>query len=530
MKQTTVNDTKTTKPDIIVFMMDQLAAKWLEQARQEQIIATPSFDRLRAMGVEFTSCISSNPLCAPARATLATGMNSHGHGVIENGYALDPKLPNFMRSMQSNGWATGLFGKSHFRPHYSGLYQDYTVYGYDVVHNTEDARGGEWLDWVRTEHPEHFDDVLSSVWAAGILPEFSAYGPDNLNIKARVEKLRKEKGLTGPATDTDGPLPFPTELSQTEWITGHALDFLRNTPADKPVLAQLNYVQPHCPFTPPGEYLDQVEVDRIPDPLPANWETDPNCPQYIKRKKNLTRETPDWKRRRQYYFADIIHLDAQLGRVLDTLEETGRLANAVIMLLSDHGEMLFDHGLRRKGGAHYDACIRVPLIIAGPGLQKGVSCDALVQLEDFCPTIMELTGLTLPQQQPEGPRIKGPYMTFEPEDIPVIPGRSLLPFCRGETVTNWREAAYVESFCDLDSDDPRDWARTVRTQRYRYTWFPQGGEELYDLQADPGEQINQSSNADYANIREEMRERLLQAVVLQDYPRTRRNLYAFGVH
>lgn len=83
-------------PDIVLFMVDQLAAKWLEAARHGAC-DTPHFDRLAAEGVSFTRAFSSNPVCAPARATLATGLTSRQHGVTENGYRLDLDVPTFMQ-------------------------------------------------------------------------------------------------------------------------------------------------------------------------------------------------------------------------------------------------------------------------------------------------------------------------------------------------------------------------------------------------------------------------------------------------
>jgi arylsulfatase len=514
--------------DVVFFVVDQLSAKWLECA-DTGAFSTPNIDRLRARGTTFTRCFASNPVCSPSRATLATGLTSRGHGVLENGYALDPGLPTFMRVLQSSGWRTGAFGKLHYRPHFASLFPEYHQYGFDVVHNTEDARGGEWLDWIAAEHPEHFEEVLSTVWAAGIIPEFARYGPESKDLKAQAQELRKKMGLSGPATDSDGPLPFPAGLSQTEWITRHALQFIHETPKDTPYLAHICYVQPHCPFTPPREYMDSVDMSKIPDPIHPTWPEDPNVPAFLRRQTNLL-HGDDWRERRRLYFADIVHLDAQLGRVLDAIEESGRMENTLFVFLSDHGELLYDHGLRRKEAKHYDACIRVPLIIAGSGLRAGVTCDAFVQLEDICPTVMDATGQTMPPVKPENPDIVGPYVTYNPEKMPVLPGKSLLPWCRGHHPKGWRDSAYVESYNDLSSDDPREWARTVRTPNHRFTYYPNGGEQLFDLCADPEEQENCCADPRYSTVRSELLEKLLCHVILQDYPRTRKGLYAFGVH
>src|SRR5690349_3386243 len=91
-----------TKPNIVFFMVDQLSAKWL-WGPAAKAIRTPNFDKLRASGVAFTSACVSNPICCASRATLATGLTTRGHGVLQNGYELDPAVPTFMQQLQRNG-------------------------------------------------------------------------------------------------------------------------------------------------------------------------------------------------------------------------------------------------------------------------------------------------------------------------------------------------------------------------------------------------------------------------------------------
>lgn len=125
--------------------------------------------------------------------------------------------------------------------------------------------------------------------------------------------------------------------------------------------------------------------------------------------------------------------DYQLGQVLDLLETKGRDQNTYIVFLSDHGELLADHGFTGKEERHYDPCIRVPLIITGPGLQRGQTCDNLVQREDICPTVLEIANQSFPPM----PKM-GPYLKVEDEDLPQLPGQSLLSLCQGECPSNWR--------------------------------------------------------------------------------------------
>ena len=515
-----------SRPDVVLFMMDQLSARWLEGASGAATPA-PNLDRLRAMGTSFSRAFTSNPLCMPARSTLATGLTTRGHGVLQNGHQLDPALTTHMQLLQQAGWRTGAFGKVHFRPHFAGVYPDYRPYGFDVQHITEDARAGEWLDWVREAHPEHFEAALATIWPTAI-PELSAYGPDRENLAERIRTVRKSfdwrtdafPGNTGGAYT----LPFPEQVSQTAWIARHALGFLRDTPGDQPLYAHVSFVQPHSPFCPPEGYMARVDVARLTPPAPVEWLDDPLHPQCFDRRGEGGRVIPPrWREVRHYYFADVCHLDSKLGLVLDALEATGRLGDTLVVLLADHGELLFDHACRGKGEFHYDACIRVPLIVAGPGLQRGATCDAIVQLEDVLPTILEATGVAYPT-----PEVLGPYLKHEPE---TLPGRSLLPWCRGERPEGWRDAAYVESYNNINSVSPIHWARTLRTADWRYTLYPGGsGEQLFPVADDPEEQHNLAGDPGYAAVRRDLRDRLLELIILQDYPHSPREVFSLGVH
>jgi arylsulfatase len=505
------NGGRAMGPDIVFFMMDQLAAKWLEVARAGAA-PLPHFERLAGMGTNFRRCVSSNPLCCPARATLATGLSTRGHGVLQNGYYLDGSIPTFMRLLQEAGYQTGGLGKIHFHPHYSTLHPDYRPYGYDVQHITEDGRGGEWLDWIRSEHAEQAGAVYSTVWAREI-PEFGEYGPDGEDLAADMAKVPVLRGAY--------ELPFPEELSQTNWITGHAVDFMGTADVGRPLLAHISYVQPHSPFAPPAGYRKFVDMAKVPGPVEREWRDDALGPVCFDGLANTDNIEFGWEEAREHYFADLVHLDAQLGKVLEALDRRGRLADTYILLLSDHGEMLFDHGMVSKGEMHYDACVRVPLMIAGPGVERGRERDEFAQLEDIFPTVMEMAGLELPE--PLAMRLK--------LDHEVLPGRSLLPLCRGERVEGWRDAAYVESYNNIDSNTPANWARTVRTAEWRYTMYPQGnGEQLFNLVDDPDEQVNLAGEAEFAEVRSEMRDRLLEMVILQDYPHSPRSRFAYDVH
>jgi arylsulfatase A-like enzyme len=509
------------RPDIVFFMVDQLSAKWLE-GDCAKVIPTPNLDKLREMGVTFRSAFSSNPLCCPARATLATGLTTRQHGVLQNGYELDSGLVTFPRLLQRAGWRTGAFGKVHLRSHYHGVRPDYRIYGYDVVRNTEDPRVGEWSDWVRQAHGDCYEAALSCCWSTEI-PELRAYGPDGEDIASRIREVRRRMRV-GERPHGNYALPFAEEVSQTAWITAHAVEFIRRTPPGTPLHAHVSYVQPHSPFCPPGDFLPLVNAEAIPRPIEPEWLEDPRHPPCFDASEGVHRAIPDdWRDYRSYYFADVAHLDRKLGEVVDALHQAGRWENTYLFFFSDHGELLLDHAFTGKAERHYDACIRVPLIIAGPGVRGGLECDAFVQLEDLMPTVLEMAHLAAPTLP-----VGGVFQKVEPC---ALPGRSLLGFCRGQPPSPWRDSVYVESYNNLRTNSPQEWARTIRSRHWRYTCYPAGGgEQLFCLAEDPDETRNLTYEPECAEVRSRLRDTLLEAVILQDHPHTPRSLFQLGVH
>lgn len=513
------------RPNIIFFMVDQMGAKWLEAA-MNGICDLPNLRRLQAMGTTFDHAFSNNPVCCPARATIATGLSSQAHGLLSNGFRLNPDIPTFMKTLQSVGWRTGAFGKIHFYPFDSEYYPypDYREYGWDVVHNTEDNRTGEWHEWVRDEHPEHYEGLLSTpaTWAKE-LPYYDSYGAEKVNLTEKMHRAKDNMRLPEGAHGGWGargfsyfPLPFPEELSQTNWITDHALGFIRETPAQQPLYTHISYVQPHPPFHTPARFLERVKTALIPEPVGGGE----SC-----------RVVPDWREMRKYYFADFMHIDEQIGRVLDVLETTGRLANSYLVFTSDHGEMLGDHNRLSKSQNHYDPVYRIPLIIAGPGIERCAVCEAFVQHEDICPTILDMDEMLI-NLHPR-PLIRREFLE---QETPRFNGRSLMPWCRGETVNGWRTSALIESFgCICEGPNctriRKSWKKTLRNSEFRYSMIVgHDEEELIDLARDPDEQTNVAGDPRYGDALVRMRHDMLKRLAMQDFPLPPRDLVVIGAH
>ena len=163
---------------------------------------------------------------------------------------------------------------------------------------------------------------------------------------------------------------------------------------------------------------------------------------------------------RRHYFAMVAETDAMLGQVLDTLEATGQLHNTYIIFASDHGEMNMEHRQTLKN-AMYEASARVPLIVAGPGLQQGVISDELVSLIDLFPTLMDMSGL----DHPEG-----------------LDGVSLLPLCRGDA-TGRPNYVFSEYHSNFSNTGIAMW----RQGPWKYIRYAGHPPQLFDLENDPEE-------------------------------------------
>lgn len=492
-------------PAIVFIVVDQLAARWLETAWQGAV-PLPNLTALRSRGLVFRRAFTIAPVCTPSRASLLTGLRPGVHGARDTGYRLDPRIPTFPRLLREAGWNTGAFGKLHLAPQLDPSGMDPHDYGFDAAALTEDSRVGAWLDWIRVEHPDHLQAALSTVW----MTEHPAIDDDD-ELRREIAQARAAfPEVSGRAY----PLPLPAELSQTAWITDRACEFIRGTPRDDPFLAYVGYVQPHDPFSPPQAFVDTVDLDAVPAPVPAA-PLEGRIPYYLSsRFIEPSYTNSDWRRERALYLADLAHIDAELGRVLGALRDTDR-DDVLIVFTADHGELLHDHGLIGKGEKHYDGAIRVPLIVVDSRADRRASNERfdLVDSTDLAPTVLEWAGVVAPfnPRWPDG------------EPLQSLPGRSLLS---GPTE---RDAVYVESNTSDAAGSRTAWSRTLRTATHRYTrHLGGGGEQLFDLVEDPDEQHDLARNPSVAGVREQLVERLVEASAAAEYPYPSHGLFRAG--
>lgn len=489
--------------NLVLLMADQLSACWLELA-MSGACPTPNLTRLAARGVRFTRCISHNPVCMPARASLLTGRSSRVHGVLLNGYELDPAVPTFPQALQRAGFSTTGVGKFHLQCHNRSAHNDVRPYGFDHAEVTEDIRAGDWLDWVGEAYPRHYEAALATVWP---VPCLEAYGRGRRNL---LPEVRAAAARHRPGYSRAYPSVVPEECMQTRWVGERTAAAIAS--AREPFFVSGSFVDPHDPYDPPERLLETVRLDAIPPPICPAWPHDPDAPPLYHRSEIRRAfagvDGAEWVRMRQHYLASVAFIDEEVGRVLSALEAAGVAERTWVVFTADHGDMLGDHGLPMKGAWHYDACVRVPLIVAGPGCVH-CECSAPVETLDLFPTVLELCGASP-----------------EPSE-----GRSLAPWLRGGRPAAWRSAAYAESYATYDDTEPDGWSRTLRSVGARYTYHPlRGGEMLFNLQDDSREVVNLVRDSAYAELLGEFRSALFDRCLLQEDPLPTRSAFRLPWH
>ena len=295
------------------------------------------------------------------------------------------------------------------------------------------------------------------------------------------------------------------EQSQTTWSIERAMSFIRSAKRFKqPWLFSLNMFDPHHAFDPPvaalERYRDMLDDIPLPNYVAGELENKPIWQQidhggaYGNKAGYPYTEMSDTDHRwiRAAYWAMIDVIDTQVGRLLNFLEETGQRENTIVIFTSDHGEMLGDHGIYLKGPYFYEPAVRVPLIISGPRmLNNGTRSDALVELVDLAPTLLEASDMK-------------PYVGMQ--------GQSLLPLLTGEkALDTHRDDVYCEYYNAMGwHREPAAHATMVRSKQHKIVVaHGTGGGELYNLDLDPQETNNLWNSPDCTAIRLEMQERVM---------------------
>jgi len=353
---------KDPRPNILHILVDQM--RWdCIQALGNPFIKTPALDRLFAQGAAFTNAFSPSPVCIPARASMIYGQYPQTTGCYENNFPMPPETQDtFMGRLTQEGYRTHGIGKCHFTPNPLAL------------------RGFQTRE-TQEELPDKSedDDYLSFLHSNGY-----SYVIDPHGVRGEMYYIPQVSQI-------------PQTLHPTRWVGDRSLAFLKEQKdAASPWYLFSSFIHPHPPLSPPSPWHKLYGYDDVPLPrVPVQYES---LLTYVNRAQNRYKYRDQGvdlnviRMIRAYYYASISFIDHQVGRILDTLEATGALANTLVVFASDHGEYLGDYHCYGKRGMH-DAAARVPFLVSQPGVFEGGRVyDQPISLIDLAPTFLKAAG------------------------------------------------------------------------------------------------------------------------------------------
>ena len=425
-------------PNILWICTDQQRYDTIH-ALGNEYICTPNLDKLIETGMAFTHAYCQNPICTPSRASFLTGYYPRPLRACSNGNEKwEDAAPLITKTLADIGYDCALAGKLHLSAAHNRI-EPRPDDGYRVFHWSHGPvdswpKGHAYEDWLR------------------------AQGTGGYNV------LKKKSGGW-----------IPAEYHQTTWCTDRAIDFM-NENRNGPWLFSLNCYDPHPPLDPPKDYLDRFDIDSLPYPpfKPADVEDDKRLKDVFFQSDSKKPDGRSAKLNLAKYWAMIELIDDNVGRLLEVLEKTGQRENTMIIFTSDHGNMVGHHGLMAKGCRFYEGLMRVPLIMSMPGtFKQNVKSDALVELVDIVPTLLELTGLPVDKS---------------------MHGKSLMPQLSGKIPPEEHRdrvyATYTNTLPYLEKNG-KSYGTMIRTRRYKLAnYHGTGVGQLFDLEKDPGEFVN----------------------------------------
>ncbi len=407
------------------------------------LIRTPHIDGLIRDGVAFTQAYCQSPVCTPSRASFLTGRYPRTTRCRQNGQSIPPDERLASRLFADAGYRCGLSGKLHLASCSDGKVEERIDDGYDHFawshHPQPDWPENAYIQWL-ARHGKSWEELQSTPNSAYVMPG------------------------------------VPAEFHQTTWCAEEAVEFIHRE-RNAPWFFSFNCFDPHHPFDPPAEYLSRYSANAMPLPK--------SRPGELKNKPHFQRLDAEWAHNspgefhsgemsdtdRQEvcaaYYAMCELIDDQVGRMLAAIEESGQRNNTIVIFMSDHGELLGDHGIYFKGPHFYDESIHVPLVFSWPEtIRHDHRVDGLTELVDILPTLLDLAGLDIP---------------------PRVQGQSLIGHLTGaRDATDGREHVYSEYYNSWTHGDA--YGTMLRSEDHKIVvYHGRGTGELYDLRNDPDE-------------------------------------------
>jgi choline-sulfatase len=424
-----------TAPNILIFMVDQLNGTLFPDGPAEWLHA-PNLKALAARSTRFANAYTASPLCAPGRASFMSGLLPSRSRVYDNAAEFAADIPTYAHHLRRAGYQTCLSGKMHF-------------VGPDQLHG--------------------FEERLTT----DIYPADFGWTPDYRKPGERIDWWYHNMGsVTGAGVaEISNQMEYDDEVAHN--ARAKVYDLARGLDA-RPWCLTVSFTHPHDPYVARKKYWDLYEdCDYLLPEVPAMAYADHDA--HARRIfdandwRNFEITEEDIRRSRRAYFANISYLDDKIGEVLEALETTRQ--EAIILFVSDHGDMLGERGLWFKM-CFYEGSARVPLMISAPGMAPGLITDPVSNI-DVCPTLCELAGADMS------------------EVMPWTEGQSLVYLGQGGT----RDAPVAMEYAAEASQAP---LVSLRYGKWKYNRCTLDPDQLFDLEADPHELTNLAADPAHA--------------------------------
>ena len=435
------------RPNFVVIQADQMAAQALG-AYGDKAAKTPNIDALAADGAVFDRAYCNTPLCAPSRASMMAGMMPSEIDCYDNGDDFAASAPTFAHRLRAVGYHTTLIGRMHF-------------IGPDQQHGFEER--------LTTDvYPADLDMVPD--WTRSLDQRMQWYHDADAVFTAGVSKATVQQ-------DFDDEVGFRA--------LRHLNDRVRANQAageDLPFLMVASFIHPHDPYEPPREHWDRFEGESIPDPKNPSVphaDQDPHTHRLRAMSGFDTRDPSidQVRRARRAYYASVSYIDDHIGRIHGRLKDLGLADNTVIIVTSDHGDMLGEKGLWFKMSP-YEQSSRVPLIMHGAEklVPRGRFANPVCLL-DLMPTLVELSG---------APEAKTTGLSLL-ESIRRELSGDVAPESRDIVIEYLAEGTYRPQI-------------TFVRGRFKFVVCPGDPDQLFDLADDPDELRNRAADPQYADV------------------------------
>ena len=394
---------------------------------------TPNLDGLAAKGVRFDRAYCQFPLCSPSRTSIMTGLAPDATQVYDLRLHFRETVPHVVtlpQHFQQNGYYAARVGK---------------IYHYGVPGQIGTDGLDDKASWNHVVNPKGIDKIEES--------KIINYTPD--------------RGIGSSASYYVSPAP---DEQHTDGITVDATLDLMAKHRNDPFFLAAGFYRPHVPLIAPSKYFDMVPLSSV-DAVPfssAEMEIAPKWA-YFTHPPNWNMTPQQMREIRRAYFASIMFVDSNVGKLLAGLEKMGLAENTTVVFWSDHGYVLGEHGQWMKQ-ALWEPVARMPFLMGGAGVEgRGKPCGRTVEMLDLYPTLSEICGL---EKRPGH-----------------LQGRSIVPLLKNPQAA-WDHPA-VTQVRRARADNPL-MGYSIRNERYRYSMWDDGkeGEEFYDYRTDPREMTN----------------------------------------